>query len=335
MVITATLKNQSYDIVIEKNLLKNAGKYLNLNRKVLIVTDSGVPKEYAEAVASQAGESVCVTVEQGEGSKSIGRLEQLLTVMLEHGFTRSDAVIAVGGGVVGDLCGFAAATYMRGIDFYNIPTTLLSQLDSSVGGKTAINMAGVKNCVGAFYQPRMVLIDPTVLDTLPKRQLASGLAEAAKMAATSNPELFELLESCEIKENIEKIIAESVKIKKSIVELDEREGGPRRILNFGHTVGHAIESATKMAFTHGECVAMGMLPMCGEHVRSRVKALLTRLELPTDIPCTADEIIGLIAHDKKLSGDCINAVYVNEIGDSEIVKMPLTEFEKKIRENLQ
>jgi 3-dehydroquinate synthase len=157
------LGEDSYDIVVERGVLADASKYLNLNRRVLVVTDSGVPAEYAKIVADQCKQSVICTVEEGEGSKSIDGFEKLLQTMLDNGFSRKDCVVAVGGGVVGDLSGFAASAYMRGIDFYNIPTTLLSQIDSSIGGKTAINFGGVKNIVGAFYQPKKVLIDPELL----------------------------------------------------------------------------------------------------------------------------------------------------------------------------
>ena len=183
-----------YDIRIERGIIKNAGQYLHLNRRVLIVTDSGVPAQYAASIAAQCKQGVIYTVEQGEASKSLETFGKLLGAMLEHGFSRKDCVVAVGGGVVGDLAGFAASAYMRGIDFYNVPTTLLSQIDSSIGGKTAINFGGVKNIVGAFYQPRAVLIDPDLLHTLPQRQISNGLAEAVKMALTSDKELFDIFE---------------------------------------------------------------------------------------------------------------------------------------------
>ena len=188
------LGKDSYDILVERGALSRVGDILDLNRRVLILTDDGVPSDYAETVADACKQPVIVTVPQGENSKCAEALTDIWSVMLEHGFTRSDCVVAVGGGVVGDLAGFAAATFMRGIDFYNIPTTLLSQVDSSIGGKTAINHGGIKNCVGAFYQPVAVVIDPDVLVTLDKRQLTSGLAESVKMAATSDADLFARME---------------------------------------------------------------------------------------------------------------------------------------------
>ena len=240
MTLHMNLGSHSYDIFVERGILRRAGELLNLNRRVLVVTDDGVPPEYAQALAARCAHAVVETLPQGEASKSFAMLERLCTRMLQEGFTRADCVAAVGGGVVGDLAGFAAAAYMRGIDFYNIPTTLLSQVDSSIGGKVAVNLDGVKNCVGAFHQPRRVLIDPDTLATLPPRQLANGMAEAVKMALTSDAALFALFERGEERERLEEVIVSSLRIKQSVVEQDEKETGLRRVLNFGHTLGHGI-----------------------------------------------------------------------------------------------
>ena len=204
------LGERGYDINIGRGLIDKAGEIFDLNRRVIIVTDSGVPTEYAERVKASCRDAKIITVKQGEESKSVEEFKLLCEEMLSFGMTRTDCVVAVGGGVVGDLAGFAAASFMRGIDFYNIPTTLLSQVDSSIGGKTAINLGGVKNIVGAFYQPKGVIIDPNVLKTLPERQISSGLAEAIKMSMTSDKELFELIACEDIEENIESIITSSL-----------------------------------------------------------------------------------------------------------------------------
>ncbi|MBE6609231.1 MAG: 3-dehydroquinate synthase, partial [Ruminococcaceae bacterium] len=246
MTIHMNLGEDSYDIIVQRGVLGEADKHLDLNRRVLVVTDSGVPAQYARTVAEQCKEAMILTVEQGEASKSLDMFGKLLSAMLDGEFSRKDCVVAVGGGVVGDLSGFAASAYMRGIDFYNIPTTLLSQIDSSIGGKTAINFGGVKNIVGAFYQPKKVLIDPELLKTLPKRQISSGLAEAVKMALTSDKELFDIFENKDIGSSIDEIIVRSLNIKKNVVEQDEKESGLRKILNFGHTVAHGIESSEGM-----------------------------------------------------------------------------------------
>ena len=323
MLISMNLGENSYDILVERGILAHANRHLNLNRRVLVVTDSGVPAEYARAVAAQCKEGVICTVEQGEGSKSIEGFATLLQTMLDHGFSRKDCVVAVGGGVVGDLAGFAASAYMRGIDFYNIPTTLLSQIDSSIGGKTAVNFGGVKNIVGAFYQPKKVLIDPDLPNTLPPRQIANGLAEAVKMALTSDRELFALFERASIADNLDEIILRSLNVKKSVVEQDEKETGLRKVLNFGHTIGHGIESCGGLY--HGECVALGMLPMCGEPIRSRVIDVLKKCHLYRTMEYDWDAIAAAMFHDKKADGDTVTVVFVNEIGDFEMKTIPCEE----------
>ena len=333
MKLHVNLKENSYDIIVERGCLSRAGEYLNLQRRVLIVTDSGVPNEYAKMVAKQCKEPVVFTVEPGEDSKSMKRFEQLLQKMLESGFSRKDCVVAVGGGVVGDLSGFVAASYMRGIDFYNIPTTLLSQIDSSIGGKTAINLGNVKNIVGAFYQPKMVLVDSDLLKTLPKRQISNGLAEAIKMALTSDKDLFELIETKEISKHIDEIIIGSLKIKKTVVEQDEKESGIRKILNFGHTIGHGIETSVELSkLYHGECVALGLLPMCSEEIRPRVIAVLKQCNLYNLIEFDWGRIEKAIFHDKKADGECVTVTMVSEIGSFELKTIPchqLTELAKQ------
>lgn len=322
MKIHMNLGADSYDILVERGVLSEAKKHLNLNRRVLIVTDTGVPAEYAETLAAQCREAVICTVAMGEGSKSLEGFAGLQKLMLENGFSRKDCVAAVGGGVVGDLSGFAASAYMRGIDFYNIPTTLLSQIDSSIGGKTAINFGGVKNIVGAFYQPKKVLIDPDLLKTLPQRQISNGLAEAVKMALTSDKELFELFETGEIDKNLDEIIIRSLNIKKNVVEQDEKEAGLRKILNFGHTVGHGIESSEGMQeLYHGECVALGMIPMCGEEIRPRVLEVLKTCGLYRVLDYDWEKITDAAFHDKKADGDTVSVTTVNEIGSFEMKNM--------------
>ena len=326
MTIHMDLKEHSYDILVQRGILKIAGEHLNLNRRVLVVTDSGVPAAYAKTLAEQCKEAVILTVQEGEGAKSLETFGLLLETMLHHGFSRKDCVVAVGGGVVGDLSGFAASAYMRGIDFYNIPTTLLSQIDSSIGGKTAINFCGVKNIVGAFYQPKRVLIDPDLLASLPPRQIANGLAEAVKMALTSDRALFELFEKEEIGAMMDEIIIRSLKIKKSVVEQDEKEAGLRKILNFGHTIGHGIESSGNMAqLYHGECVALGLIPMCAEAIKPRVCEVLKKCGLYNLIDFDWEKITQAAFHDKKADGDFVTVTLVPEIGSFELRKMKCTQ----------
>lgn len=329
------LGEDSYDIFIERGILKRAGELLKLDRRVLIVTDDGVPSQYAVAVAAQCKEPVIVTLKQGEGSKNAENLQKLWSVMLENHFTRSDCVVAVGGGVIGDMAGFSAATYMRGVDFYNIPTTLLSQVDSSIGGKVAVDFGGVKNIVGAFHQPKRVLIDPNVLKTLPARQISNGMAEVIKESMTSDADLFSMIECGVTEENIEDIIERALMIKKYVVEQDEKESGLRRILNFGHTLGHGVESESGLdGLYHGECVALGMIPMCAASARARLLPVLEKLRLPTVIEGDLEVILNIAAHDKKRSGSDISVVWVEEIGSCEIKKMPLEDWKTLIRKNL-
>lgn len=331
MIIPLDLGKESYDIVLERGALKRAGELLMLNRKVLIVTDTGVPSEYAEAVAKNSEEPVICVIEPGEESKSIGVFERLLIKMLRAGFTRKDCVVAVGGGVVGDLAGFVAASYMRGVDFYNIPTTLLSQVDSSIGGKTAVNLDGVKNIVGAFYQPEKVLIDPDTLKTLPKRQLSNGLAEAVKMSLTSDAGLFDIFEHKDIEENLETIIERSLKIKKSVVEQDEKEQGLRKILNFGHTIGHGIE-VTQDDIYHGEAVALGMLPMCSKEVRARLVPVLEKLSLPVSCKTDPEKVFAAVLHDKKSANGKVSLIKVYKAGTFEIEDTDMKELKTVIDE---
>lgn len=336
MTIKMSLGEDSYDIIVERGILKNAASHLNLERRVLVVTDDGVPECYAKAIADQCKEGYICIVEQGEATKSLEGFGRLLQAMLDNGFSRKDCVVAVGGGVVGDLSGFAASAYMRGIDFYNVPTTLLSQIDSSIGGKTAVNFGGVKNIVGAFYQPKKVLIDPELLKTLPERQISNGLAEAVKMALTSDSELFDIFENKDIEENIDEIIVRSLNVKKSVVEQDEKEVGLRRILNFGHTVGHGIESSEGMAeLYHGECVALGMLPMCSSGVRSRLISVLKKCKLTKCPDYDWEKIAEAMFHDKKADGDCVTVTTVSEVGSFELKNIPCIDLIKTAKDCLE
>lgn len=338
--LTVKTRNGSYPIHLSHGALEKIGTLLPLARRVLIVTDDGVPSAYAQAVVQASLHPTLVTLPAGEGTKSFASLEALCRTMLRAGFDRHDCVVAVGGGVIGDLAGFAAATYMRGIDFYNIPTTLLSQVDSSIGGKVAINLDGIKNAVGAFYPPMAVVIDPEVLNTLPDRQIAAGLAEALKMSMTHDQALFSLFEAGEAKARLDEVILASLQIKRAVVEADETESSLRRVLNFGHTVGHGIEAlagldeskpdARREGLYHGECVALGMLPMCSDKVRARLLPILTSLGLPTQCALPTKDVLDAMTHDKKATTGGIGAVLVDEIGSFRFETLSLTEFSERI-----
>lgn len=337
MIIRVELGSDSYDINIDKGLLDNVEKEINLDRKVLIITDSGVPKDYSLAVQKKCKEGIIETIPFGEDSKSLESFERMQKVMLEAGFSRHDAVVAVGGGVVGDLAGFVAASFMRGIDFYNIPTTILSQVDSSIGGKTAVNFMGVKNIIGAFYQPKKVLIDTNVYKTLSDRLVANGLAEGVKMALTCDKALFESIEKGFAHEDLYKFVPGSIAIKKMVVEEDVKEKGLRKVLNFGHTIGHGIEVASDGKLLHGECVGIGMLMMCSDEVKRRLIPVMESLGLPTKAEFDMDKAIEAISHDKKSKAGAISTVYVPKVGEFEFRDMTMDEItcviEKFVKES--
>ena len=333
MKLTINCKTYSYDVIIQRNILNNVSEYLSLQRKVLILTDDGVPSEYVLKVSSQCLNPIIVTVKQGEQSKNIDNYQLVMKTLIENGFTRTDCLVSIGGGVVGDLGGFISSTYMRGIDFYNIPTTLLSQVDSSIGGKTAIDYNGIKNIIGSFYTPKCVLIDPNTLKTLDKRQLHAGLVEAIKMACTCSSSLFEIISKSKNLENdIDEIIFQSLQIKQKIVEEDLEEKGLRRVLNFGHTLGHIIESASNYNLLHGECVGIGMLSFSSDKARKQIKKLLKKYNLPTSYDLSLKDIEEYLIHDKKKTGDYIWIVSVENIGSYDLKKIKIDELYNKLKE---
>ena len=322
MILPVKMNDFNYDVVIEKGCINHVNEYLDLNRKVLILTDSLVPSDYANIVKEKSKEGYIYTIASGEVSKSFENYGKILDYLVEHQFSRTDCIVAVGGGVVGDLAGFVASTYMRGITFYNIPTTLLSQVDSSIGGKTAIDKCGIKNIVGAFYPPHKVLIDTDLLKTLDDRQLHSGLVEAIKMGLTNDQELFDLIKnSNNLFDDIETIVTKALMVKKMIVEADPKEKGLRRVLNYGHTIGHAIESSTK--YLHGECVGLGMLYFASFDVRKEIKEVLEKYKLPISHNVDNKILYDYICLDKKRSGNKITIVYVEEKGNFKFLNIEL------------
>ena len=329
--------DSSYDVIIERGLLLNAKEYLSLDRKVLIITDSGVPLEYSRIIEGMCKEPFIFTIEKGEASKSIENYESILSYMVDKGFRRDDCIVAVGGGVVGDLSAFIASTYMRGIDFYNIPTTLLSMVDSSVGGKTGIDFNGVKNIVGSFYQPKCVLIDPNVLYSLNEREFNAGLVEAYKMGLTFYKDLVDLIEnSDDTLKDIDEIIRRSISIKAVVVEEDTKEKGIRSALNFGHTLGHAFEAFSNGKLLHGEAVGLGMLYISEGVVKEHILAFLKKYNLPTEIKYDKNEILYLIERDKKAKtlGD-IKVVLSPEIGKYKFEMWDISKIEEVLWTHLE
>ena len=307
--------SKSYPIILERGLLTRAADLIEA-KNVFLISDDGVPEVWRRMLKDQFPDAAMHVIPQGEGSKCFPVLQDVLAHMLEEHLSRKDTVIALGGGVVGDLAGFAAASYMRGIRYINIPTTMLSMVDSSIGGKTAIDFHGIKNCVGAFWQPSMVLIDPEVLSTLNPRLLHEGMAEAIKMGMTHDPVLFELFESDDYMSHIDEIIERALNVKRGVVERDERESGERKLLNFGHTYGHAYESYYELnQYLHGECVAMGMMTILqNEELKERLDRILTRLDLPLSCDADKETVCRLVQSDKKADHGTVAMVQVHELG---------------------
>lgn len=316
MEIDVHAKSKTYPIYMERGILVRAGEVIGRNGHVFIVSDDGVDVRWRELLKSQYPDASMFVFANGEANKNFDTLQKILAAMQQAHVSRKDTVIALGGGVVGDMAGFASAIYMRGIPYINIPTTSLSQIDSSIGGKTAIDFNGVKNSVGAFQQPDMVLIDLDVLSTLPERHFHNGLAEAVKEGLIKDPKLFSIFEKDDYEEHLEEIIERCLRIKKEVVENDEKETGERKLLNFGHSYGHAFESYFGMnGYYHGECVGLGMLTVLdNQEIKDRLLNVLKRLELPTQCTYEPDKILELMKTDKKTDHDHITIVQVDEIG---------------------
>lgn len=326
-----------YDILIEYGLLSSAGEIIADKfggKSYCIVTDDNVAGLYSDglkASLAKAGLSSEVFVfRSGEKHKTMKTVEELLTFLAEKHFTRSDMLIALGGGIVGDVTGFAAAIYQRGIGFIQIPTTVLAAVDSSVGGKTGVNLGGLKNQVGAFWQPRLVLCSPDTFGTLPSEEYASGMAEVIKYAAICRASLGDELENGA---DIVDIIAECVGIKRDIVEKDERDTGERQLLNLGHTFGHAVEKATDNAYNHGQAVAIGTvmafraaekLGICPAGENERVKKLCKRYGLPTESHCAHEALLSAMQNDKKRTGGKITLVLPRSFGDTLLYKTDMS-----------
>lgn len=329
--LCVSLQAGAYNIKIKRGALGSVGDFFDLDRRVLVVTDDGVPAEYSQAVERECTSPLIVALPSGEKSKSLATFEFLEKTMLENGFTRSDCVVAVGGGVVGDVAGLAASAYMRGIDFYNVPTTLLAQVDSSVGGKTAVNLDKTKNAVGIFCQPKAVLIDPDVLETLDRKNILSGLGECIKSALIADPELLKIIEGGKIDEKIDEIIYRSLCVKKKFVEADEKEGSVRKALNLGHTLAHAIE--IQSGLSHGECVALGILPNVSDEIYKRLIPIYRSLGLATqfDIP---EGTARLISRDKKMKGGKVTEITVDTVGKYNFRPMSPQEIEENARRML-
>lgn len=334
MKLTVALPDKSYPIWIERGLIDRIADLVDVKKPTMLVYDNGVPAIWVNKVASQLGNVQLFCFEQGEGSKTMQTLEMLLLAMADAGLNRKSQVVALGGGVTGDLAGFAAACYMRGIDFYNIPTTVLAQVDSSAGGKTAVDLGPIKNIVGAFWQPKAVLIDPDVLSTLDARQISAGLAEALKMGLLFDESLVAEFE----KDNpdVETIIGRSIDLKRQVVEQDEKEAGLRKALNFGHTIGHGLEgSFENHDYLHGECVAAGMLYfITDEDLRKRTLAIEKKLSLPRIDHFDPEKVGELLRKDKKGNESGIACVFVDKPGHFEFRTLAPAQIDELLKKDV-
>lgn len=345
--LKVNLPGREYTINIGSGILSCAAEFIKESgaKKITVVSDSNVAPLYAkDLLCGLSGyETKLITVKAGEGSKSLECLTSLYGEMLDFGMTRTDLIIALGGGVVGDLTGFAAATLLRGIPYVQIPTTLLAQVDSSVGGKTAVNLPNGKNLVGAFYQPKSVIIDTECLKSLPPEVLADGMAEVIKYGAIADAKLFDMLKNTNNSENNEELFAKipeivytCCNIKKNIVEEDERDTGKRMILNFGHTYGHTIEKHYGFSgYTHGMAVAAGMVMACrrGEKAgitpmgtAEEMKSIVKKYGLPDSADISREEFVSAVSVDKKGEGDSINLILLKNIGEAVIQKIKKSEI---------
>jgi 3-dehydroquinate synthase len=343
------LPNNNYGILIKSGVINNIGEEISKiydGDKIALITDENVDKFYGDIVEKSLKNRnfkvLKVVLNPGEGSKSIESLVGLYNELLDFKLNRGNLIIALGGGVIGDLVGFCAATLLRGIPFVQVPTSLLAQIDSSIGGKVAVDLPRGKNLIGNFYHPRAVYIDPRALKTLEKRYVSDGLGEAIKYGLIKDKELFEKFECMEsyetLFEDIEDIIYRCCSIKKQVVEQDEKDNGERMILNFGHTIGHSIEKLQNYeGASHGEAVAIGMysialkceeLNICKVGVAHRIKKLLDKFNLPYSLQGESrEDIIDAISVDKKTRGNLINLILIKDVGQVFVYKANHEELE--------
>lgn len=351
--LTVNLPDKAYPIYIDKGITNRIGeeiKKIYHNKKIAIITDSNVEKLYGQRIESSLIKENFLTkkiiIKPGEKSKSFEVLQKVCDELLEFGLTRGDLIITFGGGVVGDLGGFAASILLRGVSFIQIPTSLLAQIDSSIGGKVAINTKHGKNLIGSFYQPMAVFIDSDLLKSLEDRVLYDGMAEVIKYGAIRNEKLFYNLLKYETKEelfeNIDEVIYICCSIKKDIVEKDEKDTGGRMLLNFGHTIGHGIEKYFKYErFTHGEAVAMGMvaitesseeLGITEKGTSSLLKKIISKYNLPYELPpMDKNQLVNAVNMDKKNTGKNMHIILLEKIGRSFVKKIKPEDIEKYIK----
>lgn len=321
--ISVKSKFNNYSIIIKNNLLNDIKDYFSDDKLYVIIHDDNIPKSYIQKVINVCKKNILIDFPQGEKSKSFFQYKRIISIMQKNNVKRDACIVSVGGGVTGDLSGFIASTYLRGIELIQIPTTLLSQIDSSVGGKVAINTTYAKNSIGSFYPPSIVLIDPLTLNTLPKRHFNNGMAEAIKYGMIYSKALFEEILYKNIEDKLELFIYDCLLIKKYYVEKDEFDSSIRQKLNFGHTYGHAYERLYNFKkYLHGEAVALGMIKSTKskETMTELIKAL-KKYNLPIYDEANDDELNNYIKNDKKNTEHYLNLICVDKIGEAYIEKI--------------
>jgi len=343
--------SKCYDVLVGKNLLKNLGSLLfsvlKKHCKLAIISDSNVWPYYGKNIEKNLSESGFEVIKYvfpaGESSKNAETYLNIVNFLAENQITRSDAIIALGGGVTGDMSGFAAATFLRGIRFIQIPTSLLAMVDSSVGGKTAIDLQKGKNLLGAFYQPELVICDLETLSTLPEPIFIDGCAEIIKYGVLYDAALFEHLREFGLKFNREYVISRCIELKSFVVNQDEFDTGARQKLNLGHTIGHAVELQSNYTLSHGQAVAIGMsivskagsmYGFCSTQTALKIKELLAAFRLPTTTEYSSSQLFSTALSDKKRTGQTINLIIPNTIGNCTIEATPIDHLETFIKEGL-
>ncbi|MBR4800480.1 MAG: 3-dehydroquinate synthase [Clostridia bacterium] len=340
--IRVKLKKNSYDIVFAKGGLSRVGKRIRplvKGKNAMIVTDDNVARLYLDtlrrSLEKQGFNVFEKVVASGEQSKTAETYLEIIDALGRAEFLRDDTVVALGGGVVGDMAGFAAATYMRGINLVQVPTSLLAMIDSSIGGKVGVDLIYGKNLLGAFYQPKLVFVDVATLKTLPEREWQNGLGEGLKYAILEGGRLFDIVNGETVNEDLEEFVSLCAAYKAKIVEQDEREAGPRRLLNLGHTLGHAIEKKSGFEIPHGEAVKYGLKLVLqaskrleGADADDLNRALDMLAKYGADCPYGANELLSLARNDKKAEDEGINAVFVKKIGECFVKKTDFEEFNR-------
>lgn len=330
MKLNVNLKDKSYEVIVERGIIKNITPYVDIEKKFLIVSDDRIPNVYINTIKKQLKKVDVFIFPHGENNKSLKNYQLAIDKLIQGDYSRKDYIIALGGGVVTDLAGFVASTYKRGMNLINIPTTTLAMVDASVGGKVALNFDKLKNVIGSFYHPNCILIDIDTLETLPKRHYINGVIEALKTGMIGDKELYNIFFNGDYRDHIEEIIYRSLQYKIKIVEQDEKEENIRKVLNFGHTFGHAYETYFLMKnYLHGEAVALGIVTISKDKpYLEDIKKIFTKWGIKLNINVEKDKIINIIRNDKKCDDDIVDLIIVDEIGKSKIVPTKIEDLSR-------